>query len=92
MGGGPPPPGPLPPQTEVTIVGTNEIYNRQNLVGPFLVHKLLGLSPSPRPLPLFKYIPGHSPYQRETKRRATLWTVQVRGRSPRPLLGIRGLL
>ena len=37
-------------QTKVTIVGKNEIYNRENLVGPFLVHKLLG----PRhPLPPF---------------------------------------
>ena len=36
---------PLPPQTKVTIVGKNEIYNWENLVGPFLVRKLLG----PRP-------------------------------------------
>ena len=49
----PPPPqgGPPPPlQTKVTIVGKNEIYNRENLVGPFLVHKRLGPR-SPPPLP-----------------------------------------
>ena len=29
---------PLDPlQTKVTIVGKNEIYNRKNIVGPFLV-------------------------------------------------------
>ena len=36
----------------MTIVGKNEIYNREHLVGPFLVHKLLG------PLPPFEYFPG----------------------------------
>ena len=41
----PPPPPRTPPQTKVTIVGNNKICNRENLVGPFLVHKLLG----PRP-------------------------------------------
>ena len=45
---GPPP----PPETKVTIVGNNEIYKRENLVGPFLVHKLLG--PRPPTPPLFK--------------------------------------
>ena len=43
--GAPPP----PPKTEVTIVGKNEIYNRENLIGPFLVHKLS--SPKNPPLP-----------------------------------------
>ena len=38
---------PPPPQTKVTIVRKNEIYNRENL---FLVHKLLGPRPPP---PLF---------------------------------------
>ena len=42
---GPPP----PPRTKVTIVGKNEIYGTENLIGPFLVHKLLGPSPPPRP-------------------------------------------
>ena len=39
-GGGVPP----PPQTKVTIVGKNEIYIRENLMGPFLV-------PDPPPPP-----------------------------------------
>ena len=40
--------GGVPPlQTEVTIVGNNEIYRWENLVGPFLVHKLLGPRPPP---------------------------------------------
>ena len=46
----PPPPFNPPPPTKVTIVGKNEIKNRANLVGPFLVHKLLGSRPPP-PLP-----------------------------------------
>ena len=33
-GGGTPPDTP-PPQTRGTIAGTNEIYNRENRVGPF---------------------------------------------------------
>ena len=49
QGGGTPPPSP-PPQTKVTIVGKNEIYNRENLVRPFLVHQVLGSKPPP-PLP-----------------------------------------
>ena len=44
-----PRPPPPPPQTKATILGQNEIYNWENLAGPFLVHKLLG--PSPRPPP-----------------------------------------
>ena len=48
-GGGRLPPKP-PPQTKVTIVGKNEIYNKENLVGPFLVHKIFGSqTPSPPP-------------------------------------------
>ena len=39
--GAPPPPSGETLQTKVTIVGKNEIYNRENLVGPFLVHNLL---------------------------------------------------
>ena len=31
---------------KVTVVGKNEIYNRENLVGPFSGHKLLGPRPS----------------------------------------------
>ena len=37
-GGGYPP----PPKTKVTIVRKNEIYDLENRVGTFLVHKLLG--------------------------------------------------
>ena len=36
IGGAPPP----PTQSKVTIVGKNEICHSENLVGPFLVHKL----------------------------------------------------
>ena len=36
--GGPPP----SPETKVTMVGNSEIYRWESLVGPFLVHKLLG--------------------------------------------------
>ena len=51
QGGGPSPKTPSPPpQTKVTIVGKNEIYNRENLVRPFLVHQVLGPKPPP-PLP-----------------------------------------
>ena len=53
------PPSP-PLQTKVTIVGKNEIYNQENLVGPFLVHKILGPSP-PLPSPHFKHTPALSP-------------------------------
>ena len=35
--GGPLPPPPRTPQTKVSIVGKNEIYNAEHLVGPFLV-------------------------------------------------------
>ena len=50
-GGDPSPKTPSPPpQTNVTIVGKNEIYNRENLVRPFLVHQVLGPKPPP-PLP-----------------------------------------
>ena len=41
---------PLPLQTKVSIVGKNEIYKRENLVGPFLVHKILGPRRPPPPL------------------------------------------
>ena len=41
---------PIEAQTKVTIVGKNEIYNRENLVRPFLVHQVLGPKPPP-PLP-----------------------------------------
>ena len=40
-----------PPQAKVTIVGKNEIYNRENLVRPFLVHQVLGPKPPPPPPP-----------------------------------------
>ena len=42
-------PPPFSPQTKETIVGQNEIYRRENVVGLLLVRKLLG----PRPPPPF---------------------------------------
>ena len=51
--GGGVPPGPPPlPQTKVTIVGRSDIYKKENLIGPFLVHKLLGPPP-----PSFSLLP-----------------------------------
>ena len=52
--GGLPPPGrpPPPPQTKVTIVANNEIWNREDLVGPFSVHKRFGPRPPPPPFGL----------------------------------------
>ena len=44
--GGPPP----PLQTKVTKWKKSEIYNRGNLIAPFLVHKFWGSSPPPPPL------------------------------------------
>ena len=39
----------------MTIAGKNEIYNRENLVRPFLVHQVLGSkTPSPPPPPCSK--------------------------------------
>ena len=53
----------------MTIVGKNEIYNGENVVGPFLIHTLLGPRqpppPSLTPLPcpewpgMFRYCFGH---------------------------------
>ena len=42
---------PPPPriQTKVTIEGKHEIYKRENLVRPFLVHTLLAPRPPPPP-------------------------------------------
>ena len=40
---------PPPPRTKGTIVGNNEIYRRETLIGPFLVHKCLGPRPPPPP-------------------------------------------
>ena len=42
-----------PPKTKVTIVGRNESYHRENLLGPLLVHKLLGPPLLPPPLYYF---------------------------------------
>ena len=38
IGGGPPPPN---PNTKVTIVGKNEIYRWENLIGPFFFLRLM---------------------------------------------------
>ena len=56
-----PPPrngAPPPPQTKVTTVGENEIYNRKNFVGPILVHKFLGPRPSLSPCPPSYILPS----------------------------------
>ena len=51
-GGDPPLDPPPPPQTKVTIAGKNEIYNRENLVGPFFGTQTFGSqTPPPPPLP-----------------------------------------
>ena len=44
-----PPPGPPPPSTKVTIAGNNKLYHRENLIGPFLVHRCLGPRPPSAP-------------------------------------------
>ena len=63
-GGDPSPKPPSPsPQTKVTIVGKNEIYNRENLVRPFLVHQVLGPKPPPPLPPLLKRSPGQAPFR-----------------------------
>ena len=41
----------------------NEIYNWENLVGPFLGHRLVGPRAPPPPPPLLYYIPGVTPGQ-----------------------------
>ena len=54
--GGKPPPGPRPPlQTKVTIAGKSKMYHWENLVRPFLGHKLLGPKP---PFPPFSCFPA----------------------------------
>ena len=40
-----------PFQTKGAIVGKNETYKRENLIGPFLVYKLFGPRPPPTPHP-----------------------------------------
>ena len=67
-GGGAPPPSPprwTPlPQTKVIIVGKKESYRWENLVGPFLVHKLLGPRSPPSSLLMHPSIndpPRYSP-------------------------------
>ena len=46
--GGCPPFCPLPPPDQSDHNGNNEMYDQENLVGPFLIHNFLG----PRPPPL----------------------------------------
>ena len=41
---------PPPPRTKVTIVGKNEIYHWENLIGQFLVHNISGPRPPPSSL------------------------------------------
>ena len=59
-GGTPPPKTPSPPSPDQSDhSGKNEIYNRENLVRPFLVHQVLGPKPPPPlPPPLLKRSPA----------------------------------
>ena len=59
QGGGASPKTPSPPpQTKVTTVGKNEIYNKENMVRPFLVHQVLGPKTPPPLPPLLKRSPA----------------------------------
>ena len=78
-----PPVPPPPPETKVTIVGKNKIYNRENLVGPFLVHKILGPSP---PLPHLLPRRGHLGIVPSGSTQA----VALQGRGKKGLRGGRG--
>ena len=55
---------PPPPTTKTFAVGNNEIYNWENLIGPFLVHTILGPRPPPPPNAPFKHRPGPGSWRR----------------------------
>ena len=67
-------PWPHPLQTKVIIMGTNKVYNGENLVGPFVVHKLLGRVPPPLLLPWIR--PRHADPPRDALR-STLVTMDA---------------
>ena len=54
----PPPP---PPRTKGTITGENEICNWENLIGPLLVHKVVGPKPPPALLSPGQQTPCRAP-------------------------------
>ena len=58
----------------MTVVGKNEIYNREILVRPLLVHQVLDPKPPPPlPPPLLKRSPA--PCLAEDEPRATIWSL-----------------
>ena len=63
-GGGGVPWTPLPPPDQSDHSGKNETYHQENLVGPFLIHNLLGprppLPPCQPPAPHSRFTPSHS--------------------------------
>ena len=59
-----------PRKTKGTIVGNNEICRWENLVGPFLVHNILGPRPPPPPSPPpLQHSPGADADGRRSHRR-----------------------
>ena len=85
-----PKPLPPPPQTKGTIVGNIKIYNREHLVGPFLVHKLFGLKPPPPSPPPHAQVSagaGKPPHGLG----GCIWMPLVNGTGNSPSPGIRGL-
>ena len=68
----------------MTIVGKNEIYNRENLVRPFLVHQVLGpkpLPPSPPPAQKKPCFRGIEARMLQLHPQATQWPLQSQGSS-----------
>ena len=85
----PPPPPPKSPSWE-----KNQIYNRENLVGPFLVHKLLGHRPPPPflILPCFLWRGGGGACRVAHVMRFALWPMcplRCRERGPSHVRGVR---
>ena len=70
-------------QTKLTIVGKNEIYNRKNLVGRFLVRKIWVPNPLPPPSSskdtVRHVFVGSEMYSHTTVRRLCLGTQEKRG-------------
>ena len=55
-----PPRTPPPPETKVSIVGKNEVYHWENLVGPFLLYNFLAPRTPPPPLSSNAHLPRTS--------------------------------